>query len=86
MRKKLLTIACLATAIVVVLLALMSLGCSQQTAPPPAQQQATPSVTLPPWGPQHDRNAPQPPVVNQVVKPKQESRRLTLWCFSTAKI
>jgi len=48
---------------VVVSLAMMSVSCSQQTSPPAVQQQATPSVVLPPWGVQHDRNAPQPPVI-----------------------
>jgi len=64
MRRKLLTIACLAAGLVVVSLAMMSVSCSQQTSPPAVQQQATPSVVLPPWGVQHDRNAPQPPVVD----------------------
>ena len=64
MRRKVLTITCLAGAVGAISLALMTLGCSQQTAPPAPQQPATPSVVLPPWGPQHDRNAPQPPVVD----------------------
>ena len=64
MRRKLLTIACLVASLVVVSLAMMSVSCSQQTSPPAVQQQATPSVVLPPWGVQHDRNAPQPPVVD----------------------
>jgi hypothetical protein len=49
--------------VLAVLLAMMSVSCSQQTSPPAVQQQATPSVVLPPWGVQHDRNAPQPPVI-----------------------
>jgi len=57
-------ITCSAAAVGAVLLAMMMISCSQQTAPPAAPQQATPSVVLPPWGPQHDRNAPQPPVVD----------------------
>ena len=64
MRKKVVTIACLAAAILIVLSAMMSVSCSQQASPPPAQQQATPTLTLPAWGAQHDRNAPQPTVVN----------------------
>ena len=64
MRRKDLSIACLVATVVAVLLAMMSLSCSQQTSPPAVQQQATPSAVLPPWGVQHDRNAPQPLVIN----------------------
>ena len=64
MRRNGLTIACLVATVVVVSLAMMSVSCSQQTPPPAVQQQATPTAVLPPWGPQHDRNAPQPSVVD----------------------
>jgi len=60
MHQRIMTIS----AVAAVLSVLMSVSCSQQTAPPAAPPQAAPSVTLPPWGPQHDRNAPQPAVVD----------------------
>ena len=50
MRKKVLTIACLAAAILIVLSAMMSVSCTQAASPPPAQQQATPTLTLPRGG------------------------------------
>ena len=59
MQRKVLAIACLLAAV----LALVGIvSCSRQPSPEVAQQQAAPSL-LPPWGPQHDRNAPAPPVV-----------------------
>ena len=61
----------LTAAVGAVLLVMMTVSCSQQTAPPATPQQATPSVVLPPWGPQHDRNAPQPPVVDPGVASTQ---------------
>ena len=63
MRRKVLTVACfLATAVAVILTLMNVMSCSHQTSPDVVQQQAPPSV-VPPWGVQHDRNAPQPPVV-----------------------
>jgi hypothetical protein len=48
---------------VAVIFALMSvMSCSHPASPGAAQQQASPSA-VPPWGGQHDRNAPQPPVI-----------------------
>jgi len=63
MKKKVLTVACLVATVVVVLFAMMSVvSCSHQISTSEVQQPATPSV-VPPWGGQHDRNAPQPPVI-----------------------
>jgi hypothetical protein len=64
MRKKILTVLCFfATAVAVILTLMSMMSCSHQTSPGGVQQQASPTVVLPPWGVQHDRNAPQPPVV-----------------------
>jgi hypothetical protein len=63
MRSKVLIDACFVVTAVTVILALMSVSSSSRQASPGAvQQQASPSV-VPPWGVQHDRNAPQPPVI-----------------------
>ena len=63
MKKKVLTVACYSATAVAVLLALATvMSCSHQASTNEVQQQAAPSV-VPPWGVQHDRNAPQPPVV-----------------------
>jgi len=64
MRKKILTVVVFfATAVAVILTLMSMMSCSQQASTEVAQQPASPSVVLPPWGAQHDRNAPQPPVV-----------------------
>jgi hypothetical protein len=64
MRKKILTVVVFfATAVAVILTLSSMMSCSNQTSTEVAQQPASPSVVLPPWGAQHDRNAPQPPVV-----------------------
>ena len=73
MRKKVVTIACLAAAILIVLSAMISVSCSQPASPPPAQQQATPTLTLPPWGCSTTAMRPNPPSsppVSQARKPK----------------
>jgi hypothetical protein len=64
MRKKILTVLCFfATAVAVILTLMSMMSCSRQTSSGGVQQQASPTVVLPPWGVQHDRNAPQPPVI-----------------------
>ena len=64
MRKKILTVVVFfATAVAVILTLSGLMSCSNQTSTEVARQPASPSVVLPPWGAQHDRNAPQPPVV-----------------------
>ncbi|MGD0010756.1 MAG: DUF1080 domain-containing protein [Terriglobia bacterium] len=63
MRKKVLTVVCFFATAVAVILTLMSvMSCSHQASPGVVQQQASPSA-VPQWGVQHDRNAPQPPVI-----------------------
>jgi len=63
MRRKVLAVTCLCATAAVVLLGLMNVvSCSHPAPTSEVQQQAPPSL-LPPWGVQHDRNAPQPPVV-----------------------
>jgi len=63
MRRKVLAVTFFSATAVAVLLSLMNVtSCSHQAPTSEVQQQAPPSV-LPPWGVQHDRNAPQPPVV-----------------------
>ena len=63
MRRKVLAVTCLSATAAAILLGLMNVtSCTHQASTSQAQQQAPPSV-LPPWGVQHDRNAPQPPVV-----------------------
>jgi len=62
-RRKVLAVTCFSATAVAVLLGLMNVtSCTHQAPTSEVQQQAPPSV-LPPWGVQHDRNAPQPPVV-----------------------
>ena len=62
MRRKVLTIVCFFAAAVAVILTLMSvMSCSHQASPGVVQQQASPGVVQQ-WV-QHDRNAPQPPVI-----------------------
>ena len=63
MRKKIFTVVVFFATAVALILTLVSMSCSHQPSTEVAQQQASPSVVLPPWGVQHDRNAPQPPVV-----------------------
>ena len=63
MRTKVLSFVCFLAIAVAGIFALMSvMSCSHPASPGPVQQQASPSV-VPPWGVQHDRNAPQPPVI-----------------------
>jgi hypothetical protein len=63
MRKKVLIVACFFAATMTVCLALVSvMSFSHPASPGVVQQQASPSV-VPQWGVQHDRNAPQPPVI-----------------------
>jgi len=63
MRKKIFTVVVFFATAVALILTLVSMSCSHQLSTEVAQQQASPSVVLPPWGVKHDRNAPQPPVV-----------------------
>jgi hypothetical protein len=63
MRNKVPANACFVVTAVALILTLMSvMSCSHQASAGAVQQQASSSV-VPPWGVQHDRNAPQPPVI-----------------------
>ena len=68
MGKKVFTLVCL---FIAALALLGTVSCSHQTSSPAVQPQASTSV-LPPWGVQHDRNAPQPPVITPGVASTQE--------------
>ena len=64
MRKKVLTVVCFFATAVAMIITLMSvMSCSHQASPGAVQQQQASPSAVPPWGVQHDRNAPQPPVV-----------------------